>query len=294
MVALGKGDGTFGLAKTFASQAGSRIAIADFDGDGRADVARDTAAPVSTAFGLEVLRGDGQGGLSRVYEWKAPTQVGGIAAADFNRDGSQDLFVSSGPYLWFFAGKKDGTFVDPVSSDLPGGGGAIYLTDFNADGLLDALIGQTNFQSSNFIVAIGDGGGHFSLTSYSNGYGSGYDPLVVGDFTGDGRTDVLDLRSSLTLYAGAAPSDLTITLSHATSFGQGQASADYTIGVQNKGPASTSDTVIARVLPIRCARARRELSTYPAQHPGIGHSSRAGNDNGRSENAELHRPKRGE
>lgn len=245
-VLLGRGDGTFGLPRPIAPSFGTQAAIADFDGDGIADLVRDTFAP-SGALGLEVLKGDGQGGLSSVYQWKATTRVYGIAAADWNADGAPDVLAIDGANLCFFAGKKDGTFVNPVIVVPSIGIGQLRVGDFDGDGLLDALaFGIAVGQGSSFVVATGDGMGHFALIPYNNNRG-GLDSIIVGDFNGDARTDVLDLSTSiLWLYAGGSPSDMAITMSHTATFGQGQ-TGDYTITVRNLGPNATSSGITAEV-----------------------------------------------
>lgn len=72
----------------------------------------------------------------------------------------------------------------------------IATGDFNGDGKTDAVVleNYNNGQPSQFVVLLGHGDGTFSpplqpfnTTTFTDGAG----PLVVGDFTGDGKLDVI-------------------------------------------------------------------------------------------------------
>src|SRR5262245_55561520 len=85
-------DGTHetGSAATYPVGASPQgLAIADFDGDGHADVA------VALFTGsIAVLRGDGAGGFADATTYPtSATSASGLATADFNRDGKPDLAI---------------------------------------------------------------------------------------------------------------------------------------------------------------------------------------------------------
>jgi hypothetical protein len=84
-VLLGNGDGTFQSAITTATPSGwyNELALADFNGDGKLDVA--------SGYGSMLLLGNGDGTFQPVI----PLGAGGpgIAAGDFSRDGKPDLAV---------------------------------------------------------------------------------------------------------------------------------------------------------------------------------------------------------
>ncbi len=90
-VLLGDGAGGFSLAPggrvvvTNDEGAPSGVALADVNGDGR----RDAVSALGTS--ALVLRGDGQGGLGKVTPFPVGRRVADVAAADFNRDGLQDI-----------------------------------------------------------------------------------------------------------------------------------------------------------------------------------------------------------
>src|SRR5262249_44035040 len=89
----GNGDGTFGPAcysgglTTFSS-----IVAADFDGDGKADV----AAPQTYSQAITVLFNNGDGTLGSRTDLATIGVPAAVATADFNADGIPDIAVVSG------------------------------------------------------------------------------------------------------------------------------------------------------------------------------------------------------
>jgi hypothetical protein len=82
-VRLGNGAGGFADPVDFAAPLGaSQIVAADFDGDGRVDLA-------ANGWGITILRGDGSGTFHESLSYGSPGAL--IAAADFTEDGKADL-----------------------------------------------------------------------------------------------------------------------------------------------------------------------------------------------------------
>jgi hypothetical protein len=132
-VLLGRGDGAFGAARAFDLRGVGPVAVllADLDGDGMLDLATANAGSgdVSVLFGA----GGGRFRAPRVFG------VGGsptfLAAADFDRDGRQDLAAQTGVGVAVLAGKGHRRFrpaeiIDPPSRGLAAG-------DVNRDGRPD-------------------------------------------------------------------------------------------------------------------------------------------------------------
>lgn len=90
-VARGLGDGNLLSPNSYPSASPDGVAVADFDGDGRQDVA-------VGALGIEVLTGNGDGTLNAAirYQQAALGDVFDIATSDFNGDGHPDLVVVAG------------------------------------------------------------------------------------------------------------------------------------------------------------------------------------------------------
>ncbi|HYW48702.1 MAG TPA: VCBS repeat-containing protein [Bryobacteraceae bacterium] len=142
-VFLGQGNGTFAAARTFPLQSTSEgqvfIAIGDFNGDGKLDIATGGAPQ------LDIMLGDGAGGFSEASA--LPTVTDGTVAAtmDLNADGKLDLVLlsccgeSEGSYL---LGNGDGTFQPAVHFSSGSSTTAIAVTKFGLSDGPDFVITQ--------------------------------------------------------------------------------------------------------------------------------------------------------
>jgi len=91
-VFLGNGDGTLGAAsKLGVNRPPDSLAIADFDGDGHADIATDAGS--SGRVVVLSGRGDGTFGPAQSVRWRG--QFGPLVVTDVNRDGRPDLASGS-------------------------------------------------------------------------------------------------------------------------------------------------------------------------------------------------------
>jgi hypothetical protein len=190
-VFLGNGDGTFQApVQYFAGNSDGNVVAADFNKDGKMDIA------VGTSNGIALLLGNGDGTFqpatiiasnlgSNYSRW--------LVTADLNGDGSPDLIASGTSAFQVFLGKGDGTFnaltpvVDSTNSVLP-------LVDFNGDGKLDALC----FAGAALGFRLGNGDGTFGnfLPVVPTLAPSTFE--AVSDFNGDGRPDLALINSGLT------------------------------------------------------------------------------------------------
>jgi len=130
------------------------IAVGDPNRDLRSDFA------VSNIRSNVLAQGDGAGhftdvagkvGVARAYQNAQVRSVTwGLAFADLNLDGWEDLFVSAGEIEDFpvqpnevFTNAGDGTFLDLSAlsgADDPGSGRGLALADYDRDGLMDVYI----------------------------------------------------------------------------------------------------------------------------------------------------------
>ena len=92
-VLLGNGNGTF-TAQPAVSTSGEPMhpVIADFNGDGKLDVA---ASNVTGTASVAVLRGNGDGTLQAAFNVTTQSNVWGLRATDFNLDGKPDLITTN-------------------------------------------------------------------------------------------------------------------------------------------------------------------------------------------------------
>jgi hypothetical protein len=208
----------------------SGIAIADFNEDGKPDIAVTGAVSVFVFLG----KGDGTFALtpaspirvpSPPYDDFATPHVGTITAGDFNN--SDHLGFAVGEFqneaAVILLGNGDGSFVlssanfanalgEPISD--------IKAADFNADGSLDlAIINELSGVSP---VDLGYGKGAFNPAGdlfITTGFAEGG---AVGDFNADGKLDVIVASGGTTALPG---SGLSVSLGNGDgTFTQGSTS----------------------------------------------------------------------
>ncbi len=231
------GGGTFSEVDG-GSPPGPVVAVGDFNGDGKMDIAEQSG-------GLQILYNLGAGRFTLGPSYPQMIPIGG-ATADFNHDGHPDLVVVDGSGqtttggVWVLFGQTGGGFTTPkrLSSFLAT---SVVAADLNHDGYPDIvamgssfslLTNQKNGKFSNPRLYTG-----FGFWPYPNGFGAadfnldGYldlvfgnkivygtsggnfkapvitqtaNPLTVatGDFNGDGIEDVATVNT-VTVFTGS-------------------------------------------------------------------------------------------
>lgn len=186
-ILLGNGAGGFAAPVDFAAGSGAvSIAVGDFNGDGKQDL----AVVNSQSNNVSILRGDGTGNFSSAVNFATGLHPTGVVVGDFNNDQKQDLAVvnyDSGD-VSILLGDGNGMFIGP--SDVVGGDGpsSVAVGDFNGDGNQDLAV--ANLDSSNVSILLGRGDGGFRDPMNFN---AGVAPfaVAVGDFNGDGKQDLV-------------------------------------------------------------------------------------------------------
>lgn len=206
-VYINNGDGTFqpgyyipaALAATPSGNTAvvgpSALAIADVNGDGKADIvsSNDESSDVT------VLLGNGDGTFTTPAAGYA---VGGspnatAVVADFDGDGIADVIVSDNEFsLAYLKGYGDGTFraAHNYYSPVPDNAGhsfglSIASGDFNGDGQTDFVTTNSVNSSVGFTVYLSRPNGTLS-TGVNYGSGGGYIFVEAADFDLDGKLDV--------------------------------------------------------------------------------------------------------
>jgi hypothetical protein len=216
-VLLGNGNGTFKTAVNYAAGGVARggIAVADFNGDHRPDLAvAQFAAINSTQSAVDILINNGGGTFKPFYTVGVWPAARSVTTGDFNRDGKADLAVADGlgvnntldskypAGVTILLGKGNGSFTTAAQYKAPptpdkgedghGGGDIvnpelITAADLNNDGKLDLI---ESLYDHNIDVFLGNGNGTFHSAV---GYNTGEYPraVAVADVNGDGRKDLI-------------------------------------------------------------------------------------------------------
>jgi hypothetical protein len=212
-VLLNKGKGTFGTATLISSVAAlsphlNALAIADFNGDGKLDIAAASYYPGSYSNNVYILLGNGDGTFQAPITVAAGPQysyTNSLAAGDFNNDGKMDLLVTfeaqcsdfNGYAAYaFLQGKGDGKFT-ASSLVCTGGDYPVYpvVADFNGDGKLDAFIPMLEEYGDTTGPALLQGNGNGTFNRIGQFYvGATSRSAVFADFNGDGMPDIAVLN----------------------------------------------------------------------------------------------------
>ena len=142
---------------------------------------------------------DDQTYVARGYFETSNAITSGIASADFNGDGIQDLALTGteGLQLSIMLGESDGSFMPPAiySTNLNpfGFGPSIAADDFNGDGFVDVIVAgspQSNF-SSNVAILFGNADGSLQSPSPISVPSNLAYYIFSSDFDGDGNLDII-------------------------------------------------------------------------------------------------------
>ncbi|MGH9638880.1 MAG: FG-GAP repeat domain-containing protein, partial [Bryobacteraceae bacterium] len=138
---------------------GSGVALFDYDNDGRLDLYLVNGAPIAVPTPAGTIPGkNGPQYWNRLYHQRndgtfedvtghagvAGTGYGmGVAAADYDNDGYQDLYVTQYGHNVLYHNNGDGTFTDVTEEAGVAGSGwstSAAWVDYDRDGRLDLIV----------------------------------------------------------------------------------------------------------------------------------------------------------
>ncbi len=188
-VLLNMGGGTFVAANYPAGASPVSVAMADLNGDGKADLA------VASGTGVSVLLNNGNGTFGAPASYGSGTNPFSVAAGDLNGDGKIDLAVGGRDRASVLLNLGNGTFAAAVNysyaTDPYNGSGQIVIGDLNGDGRPDLAGNTLTDPCSAVVVLLNQGSGVFGAPSYVPASNSSPSSVTVGDVNGDGKLDLV-------------------------------------------------------------------------------------------------------
>lgn len=199
-VLLGIGAGSFGPAQTLDLGSGTYpfdVVAADFDHDGKLDLAVADQGPLQGDSVVSILHGHGDGTFAAPSTYEVGNFPQSIDAADFDGDGNVDLVVGNwgSDFTSVLHGNGDGTFAP--QQKLAGRANSVKAADLDGDGRAEILAAQgcaTIYRNA--------GDGTFTSTTILPDSNCGR--LAIGDLNGDGKPDLVGVDMS---FSGAAVID---------------------------------------------------------------------------------------
>ncbi|MBP9864628.1 VCBS repeat-containing protein, partial [Patescibacteria group bacterium] len=163
------------------------ITAADFNGDGKTDVA-------TTNFGsgtISVLISDGAGAFATAVSYAVETSPIGITTAYLNGDAHLDLIVANygSGSISVLLGVGNGTFgaATNYSTGIGTSPGFMATGDWDGDGFVDLAVALT----TGVVTFLGNGDGTFDAKVLAATFGAGAVGVVGEDFNGDGNIDLM-------------------------------------------------------------------------------------------------------
>ncbi len=176
-----------------AGQRPNSVAVGDFNGDGKLDLAVANYPGYGWPSTVSILLGDGTGNFTLAWSPAAGDSPESAAVGDFNGDGILDLAVANETGgVSILLGDGTGNFTLASSPAAGAEPVAVAVGDFNGDGNLDLAVadwGGCYGCGGTVSILLGDGTGNFTLAS-STATDVNSDAVAVGDFNGDGKLDL--------------------------------------------------------------------------------------------------------
>jgi hypothetical protein len=200
------------------------IAVADFNGDHRPDLA-------VTNFNdntVSILLANADGTFAPKMDLATGASPAALLIADFNGDGYLDIATANenDDSISILLGNGDGTFQEHV--DYPAGAlpVAVIAGDFNGDHKIDLVVAAEGDNAVS--ILLGNGDGSFEIQALVP---VGKEPaaLATGDFNNDGKADVFTSNNdgTVSVLLGKGNGSFTLVTSQASAGAPAVAVGDF-------------------------------------------------------------------
>jgi uncharacterized repeat protein (TIGR01451 family) len=220
------------------------IAVADLNGDGKADL---VTADIATSA-VSVLLGNGDGTFQAQQTYAAGGNSTFVAVADLNEDGKPDLIVANefSNTLSVLLGNGNGTFQAQVTFATGSTPISVAVADVNGDGKLDLIV--ANHGSNNVGVLLGNGNGTFApQQTFDTGISSIPSSVTVADVNGDGRPDLV-VANEITYSVGVLLGNGNGTFGPQQTVSTGNGSRPFFVTVADVNGDGKGDVIVANYL----------------------------------------------
>jgi FG-GAP-like repeat/Bacterial Ig-like domain (group 3) len=200
------GSGTFNAAQTY--KVGTlpfQVAIGDLNGDGIPDIAVANYGDNT----VTVVYGPLNAPFQTIQSLPTCTNPYGVAIGDFRHSGQNDIVVTcyhtdqmevflNNGMLPFQAPMLPTTFQSPAMYTTDANPTSIALGDFNRDGKLDIVTGNSTANDVSFFAGAGDGSFASAANSFALNFPVG---IAAGDVNGDGIPDLVTVAPNFNQVA---------------------------------------------------------------------------------------------
>ncbi|MGA2326193.1 MAG: FG-GAP-like repeat-containing protein [Bryobacteraceae bacterium] len=168
------------------------VIAADFNRDGKTDIAVAYKGNGTTPGGVGILLNKGDGTFAPAVTYAAGFSPTSVAALDLNHDGILDLAVADGGgttsgAVFVLLGRADGTFASSGSYTAGNNPLCVTIADFNGDSNPDLAVTAADNTAT---ILLGAGNGAFSRgSSFQTGTSPQF--IAAGDLNKDGKLDLV-------------------------------------------------------------------------------------------------------